>query len=123
MFIDKETLLRVNIYNEYKGFSRLDTPEIQERAGLIEIPDPARGNDEIEYTQELNEPPYIVITPKSPEQLARQAQEKTNRESLAYLAATDWMVLRSIDEPGKPVSSGVRAARKAAREAIVPVLP
>lgn len=35
--------------------------------GFVEIPDPARGNDEVEYTTEQDLPPYVVITPKSAE--------------------------------------------------------
>lgn len=83
MFIDKETLKRVNIYGQYKGFSKLDTPEIRERAGLIEIPDPVRGNDEIEYTQEINEAPYVIITPKSQEQIDAQNKAKALAELTA----------------------------------------
>ena len=118
MFIDKDTLQRVNIFAPYKGFSKLDTEEIRERAGVIEISDPARGNDEIEYTQEINEPPYVIITPKSPEQLAQQVQAKTNAASLAYLASTDWMVTR-FAETGVPIPDEVKTARQAARDAIV----
>ncbi len=48
--------------------------------GVIEIPDPVRGNDEIEYTQEINEAPYIVITPKSQEQLDMQHNAKVKQQ-------------------------------------------
>ena len=120
MHIDSTTKLRVNIHNAYKGFSKLDTPEIRERAGLVEIPDPARGNDEIEYTQEINEAPYIIITPKSPEQLDAQNIAKTNAQSLAYLAETDWMVTR-FAEGGAALSVEVKAKRQAARDAVVHV--
>lgn len=118
MFIDKETKLRVNIHAAYKAFSRLDTPELRERAGVVEIPDPARGNDEIEYTQEINGPPYIIITPKSAEQLARQTQTRLNQTSLAYLAETDWMVIRAA-EGGAPLTDEVKKLRQTARDAIV----
>ena len=88
MYIDKETKLRINHYAPYKGFSRLETPEQREAAGVIEIPDPARGNDEIEYTQELNEPPYIVITPKSQEQLDAQHNTKIKQQIAAIEVAS-----------------------------------
>ena len=88
MFIDKDTKLRVNPQGAYKGFSKLDTPEIRERAGVIEIPDPARGNDEIEYTQELNEPPYIIITPKPQEQLDAQHNAKVKQQIAAIEVAS-----------------------------------
>lgn len=89
--------------------------------GVIEIPDPVRGNDEIEYTQEINEAPYVIITPKSQEQLDQQNRTKTNAASLAYLASTDWMITRAI-ETGKAehkVPDEVLVARQAARDAVV----
>jgi hypothetical protein len=134
MFIDSVTLKRINIYGPYKGFSKLDTPEIRERAGLIEIADPApRGNDEIEYTQELDVPPYIIITPKSPEQLERQQDNKDADSAKRHLADTDYLF--SLDrnatlvatEPERAVA--LVASREAAREVLrafkikYPVLP
>jgi hypothetical protein len=122
MFIDKDTLKRINIYGPYKGFSKLDTPEIRERAGLIEIPDPVRGNDEIEYTQELDDAPYIVITPKSPEQLDRQQADKDKRNAESHLAATDYLFnidrhdLLLKDEPLREAE--LRQSREAARAVI-----
>jgi hypothetical protein len=88
MFIDQDTLRRININAPYKGRSKLDTPEIRAELGVIEIPDPARGNDEVEYTQEIDEPPYIVITPKSPEQLAQQASDKARSTIAAMESST-----------------------------------
>lgn len=90
MFIDQETLKRVNIHAPYKGRSKLNTPEIRAAVGVIEIPDPVRGNDEIEYTQELDDAPYIIITPKSPEQLLAQSKAKALAELIA-LEATNLM--------------------------------
>lgn len=120
--------LRFNIHQRYTdpatGEHGIDmtSPANRERFGVTEIPDPVRMPDETHYNQEINEPPYLICAPKSPEQLAQQAQAKINAESLAYLASTDWMVFRSIDEPGRPMPADVRAARKAARDAIVPQL-
>jgi len=88
MFIDQDTLRRININAPYKGRSKLDTPEIRAELGVIEIPDPARGNDEVEYTQEIDEPPYIVITPKSDEQLAQQASDKARSTIAAMESST-----------------------------------
>lgn len=122
MFIDKDTLKRINIYGPYKGFSKLDTPEIRERAGLIEIPDPARGNDEIEYTQELDEHPYIVITPKSAEQLERQQDNKDADSAKRHLADTDYLFSRDRNatlvatEPER--AAALVASREAAREVL-----
>jgi hypothetical protein len=70
MYIDQETLRRVNIYAPYKGRSKLDTPEIRAELGVVEIADPVRGDENYNYNQEINEPPYLTVTPKSPEQIA-----------------------------------------------------
>jgi hypothetical protein len=72
MFIDQATNRRVNIYAPYKGFSKLDTPEIRQRAGVIEIPDPTPPedySDETYYRTEQDDAPYVIFTKKSPEQL------------------------------------------------------
>ena len=72
MFIDSTTFRRVNIYAPYAGFSKLDTPEIRQRAGVIEIADPvppADYSDETYYRTEQDDVPYVVFTKKSDEQL------------------------------------------------------
>ena len=122
MFIDQETLKRVNIYAPYKGRSKLDTPEIRAELGVIEIPDPARGNDEIEYTQELDDAPYIVVTPKSPEQLERQQADKDSRNAQQHLVATDYLFHADRhaallkDEPER--EADLRNSRELAREVL-----
>ena len=118
MFIDQETLKRVNIYAPYKGRSRLDSQEIRAAVGVVEIADPVRESEETHYNQEIDDPPYLICTPKSPELLAGLWQERLNQESLAYLAATDWMVIRSF-EKGEPLPDGVADKRQGARDAIV----
>ena len=86
MFIDNETKLRVNIHGPYKGFSKLDTPEIRERAAVVEIPDPVRGDEEYNYNQEINEAPYLIVTPKSQEQLDMQHNAKVKQQIAAIEA-------------------------------------
>lgn len=49
---------------------------------------------------------------------AQVTQETLNRQSLAYLESTDWMVVR-FAETGVPIPEEVLAARAAARLAIV----
>jgi len=49
---------------------------------------------------------------------AEVEQERINAESLAYLASTDWMVIRA-QETGVPVPAEILAERQAARERIV----
>lgn len=70
MFIWKSTQTRCNPNTKYTapdGTRYTKVPaELYE-----EIPDPVRGNDETQYTTEIDEPPYVVITDKSPEQLAQ----------------------------------------------------
>jgi hypothetical protein len=82
MFIWKETKLRCNPYAPYIDEQGTQYPQVP-RELLEEIPDPARGNDEIEYTQEIDEAPYIVITPKPQEQLDQQRKSKALAELTA----------------------------------------
>jgi hypothetical protein len=49
---------------------------------------------------------------------AKVEQEKINAEALAYLASTDWMVIREMDS-GLPCPAEVKSARAAARAKIV----
>lgn len=79
MFIDSATLRRVNIYAPYAGFSKLDTPEIRARAGVIELADPvppADYSDETYYRTEQDDAPYVIYTKKSDEQIAAIRWEK-----------------------------------------------
>ncbi|NBP03869.1 MAG: hypothetical protein EBU90_27990 [Proteobacteria bacterium] len=80
--------------------------------GLPERPElDAEGNPTgntlpAEYTIEI-----IDIT-------AQIEQEKINAEALAYLASTDWMIIREVDS-GVICPSDVKAERAAARAKIV----
>ena len=49
---------------------------------------------------------------------AQVAQEAINAEALAYLASTDWLVIREVDA-GTPCPADVKAERAAARARIV----
>jgi hypothetical protein len=49
---------------------------------------------------------------------ADKSQAEINKESLAYLSSTDWMIIREVDQ-GIVCPSDVRAARQAARDRIV----
>jgi hypothetical protein len=49
---------------------------------------------------------------------AKLEQEKINAEALAFLAATDWMVIRAM-ERGEELSAELKAERQAARDRIV----
>jgi len=54
---------------------------------------------------------YIDIT-------AQVEQERINAESLAYLASTDWLIIREVDA-GAPCPAEVKATRQLMRERIV----
>ena len=76
MFIDNDTKLRVNINAPYKGFSRLDTPEQRAAANVVEIAEPARGDEQFYYNTEQNDAPYLVVTPKSVESIRESLKAK-----------------------------------------------
>ena len=107
MFIDNETKLRVNIYAPYKGFSRLDTPEIRAKAGVVEVPDPTMDADVCgltHYIQDLDYPPYLscVLKPQRQIVAALNAQSTAARAS-AYANETDALFFkeqRGEVEPG-----------------------
>lgn len=99
MFIDSTTQRRVNIYAPYKGFSKLDTQEIRERAGVIEIPDPTPPVDyseDLYYRTEQDDAPYVVYTRKSPEQITSvlSSKIKAKRDQITVdggcLVQTKW---------------------------------
>lgn len=75
-------------------------------------------SEETHYRTEQDAAPYVVYTRKSDEQIAEAHQARVNAESLAYLTSTDWMVTRYA-ETGVPIPDEVKAARQAARDAVV----
>lgn len=127
MFIDKETRLRVNIHYAYKGFSKLDTPEKREAAGVIEIDEPETPEEVLANPDHFNRAeqdtaPYVTWPKRSEEAILRLDQEKTNLKSLAYLNETDWMVTR-LSEIGTEIPVYILAARQKARDSIVKLEP
>lgn len=94
MFIDNETKLRVNIYAPYKGFSKLDTPDICLAAGVVEIaepPPPEDYSDDIYYRTESQESPYVIYTRKSDEQIAEVNMQKaraSRQQAVANIIVT-----------------------------------
>ena len=82
-YIDEDTRQRVNIHATFKGFSKLDTPEIRERAGVIEVADPTPPedfSDDTYYVTHQNEAPYVVYTRKSDEQIAQAKNAKLQQQ-------------------------------------------
>lgn len=87
IWIDDVTKLRVNIHAPYGGFSRLDTPEIRARAGVVKVPEPEKPEDyseDIYIRHELQEFPYVAYERKSDAQIAavRWGKIKTKRDEL-----------------------------------------
>lgn len=73
MFIDQNQK-RINIdapFEDSEGnrYPNLRDPAVRVSLGIVEIADPARLPDETHYNQEVDEAPYLVSTPKSPEQV------------------------------------------------------
>ncbi len=65
--------------------SLLRDPAFRAQHQIEEIPDPARGDDEIEYTQDIDVHPYVVITPKDPEQIANALKAKLTNWIQGYM--------------------------------------
>lgn len=60
----------------------------------------------------------IKTAEQKAEEQAKAEQEELNREARAYLASTDWYVVRQ-QETGQPVPSDVQAMRSAARAQVI----
>ena len=125
--IDKNTRKRVNAFAMFVDADSTRYPQYpKDRLEWIDPPiPPADYSDETYYRTEQDDAPYVIYTKKSDEQIAQMQQAKTNAQSLAYLAETDWMVTR-FAETGVAIPEDIKAARQAARDAIVkpePVQP
>lgn len=79
---------------------------LSERPELDEMGQPTGVILPAEYTIEIED-----IT-------AQVAQEAINAEALAYLASTDWLVIREVDA-GTPCPAEIKALRAEARSKIV----
>lgn len=60
----------------------------------------------------------VLTDPPAP--TAAKVQAQKNAEARAYLASTDWYVVR-LQETGTPIPSDISAARQAARDSVVEV--
>lgn len=122
IYIDKDTRKRVNIYYTYKGFSKLDTPEIRERAGVVEIADPvppADYSDETYYRTEQDDAPYVVFTKKSDEQLQQLADSKALQAAKQHLLDSDYaFTVDKYAQLSDERKAELTASREAARQVI-----
>lgn len=70
-----------------------------------------------QITADENGYPILVDPPApTPEQL----QQQTNTQARAYLASTDWYVIR-LQENGTPIPQDILDARQAARDSVIEV--
>ena len=121
MFIWKSNAKRCNPYASYKD--EQGTQYTRVPADLYEeIPDPTRGNDEIEYTQEINEAPYIVITPKSQEQLDMQHNAKV-KQQIATIEAQQGRAVREAALGDTTHITAINASIEALRVTLLPEPP
>jgi hypothetical protein len=79
---------------------------LPERSELDEMGQPTGVILPAEYTVEIED-----IT-------AQVAQDAINAEALAYLASTDWLIIREVDA-GTPCPAEIKALRAEARSKIV----
>ena len=90
MFIFTATGKRANPYARYIDVQGTQYAQIPKEL-LTEIPDPVRGDDEYNYNQETDDPPYLIVTPKSQEQIdeinARKAKREADRLALEEVKA------------------------------------
>jgi hypothetical protein len=63
----------------------LRNDDFREEHGIIEIPDPIRGDDETQYTQEIDVEPWVLITDKSPEHIEQLLINKLTNGVQAHL--------------------------------------
>ena len=102
LYIDQETGKLVNIHAPYKGRSRIDTKELREAVGVVEIErdaPPDEYNDhpdwyEVREDWEAIQRPYIVYTRKPQEMI----DEITNNKIKAQIAALEAGQHRAIRE-------------------------
>lgn len=100
IYIHEETGKMVNIYAPFGGFSRLDTPDIRARAGVVAIEEdaPPVDYDPSFYDRredwEATQRPYVVYTRKSDEQI----NEANNVKVKAQIAALEAGQHRAIRE-------------------------
>jgi hypothetical protein len=86
------------------------SPDVYDENG-IEI-SPAQYEMQEVITEGGYEVEYVVVQTLSPEQVA------INNQALSYLASTDWLVIRQMDD-GTPCPQDVKDERSTARARIV----
>lgn len=109
-WLTKETQAEVGVYlaeiqaNEHWGKNAYSIPEVKDEQGNV-----------VSEAQSFEAEYSVTVEDVS----AEVEQERINAEALAYLAETDYMVIRAIENPSKPVPEEIALARQAARDRIV----
>lgn len=99
MFIWKSNAKRCNPYSQYideQGTQYVQVPqELYE-----EIPDPVRESDETHYNQEIDDAPYLIVTPKPPEMVEANRVAKIDAQILGLekKAIDDGLIRTIIDD-------------------------
>lgn len=85
---------------------RLASPEEREAIGITEVPDPPYYDQRFYWGPDL---------PKDLDQLKTQWKQEQKTAAGQLLSQTDWAVIRSIENPGKPVSTTLKNYRASIR--------
>ena len=105
MFIDSETGKLVNIHAPYKGRSRLDTKELREAVGVIEIADdpaPEDYSDDTYFRTEdwsATQRPYVTYTRKSDDQI-NEIHNTRIKQQIAAIEAGQHRAIREATLTG-----------------------
>ena len=121
----KTTLSKLDLEFGKEGTGQWEVKQDNRKADLY------HGKEKYEIGSEVDGQSYDGIgdipewlstepTPDTPEEIALRAQQQTNREARAYLASTDWYVIRQ-QENGTPIPQDILDARQAARDSIIEV--
>lgn len=81
MFIFTVTGKRANPDARYTDEQGTQYPQVPKEL-LTEIPDPVRGDDETCYNQEIDDAPYLIVTPKPPEMIEANRVAKIDAQIL-----------------------------------------
>lgn len=115
---------RFNIYAsaEIDGVFYLNfvDEDIQRKLGIVAVEEPEVPEDfsfDSYYRKEIDDAPYIIYEKKPQDVFQKEEQGRINQRSLAYLAETDWMVLRFM-ETGEEIPNDVKVKRQSCRYAI-----
>jgi hypothetical protein len=103
---------KTGMVSEYTGTIELVTRLTEMGHGLPERPE----------LDEMGQPTGVILpaeyTIEIEDITAQVAQEAINAEALAYLAATDWLIIREVDA-GVPCPADIKVLRAEARAKIV----